>query len=136
MAKFDRIVIAGGPKAGKTTLSGLLGRPVLHSDDLIGYYSWSGVSEELARRMVPDERWVMEGVATVRALRKWMSLNPGQKLPVDLVILMTEPLVDITPRQFGMLKAVLTIWEEIRDATEVYAKVVTGIDLREIAERS
>jgi hypothetical protein len=44
----ERLVIAGGPRTGKTTLAaelaGKTGAPVHHTDDLIGGFAWSDAS--------------------------------------------------------------------------------------------
>ena len=54
-----RILIAGGPKCGKTTFAATLGLAVRHTDDLIGTMSWSDVSDHVASRwmMLPGEWW-------------------------------------------------------------------------------
>lgn len=92
-----RIVIAGGPRTGKTTLSAQLGRklgtPVYHTDDLLSSApvgalkrrdNWSGQSDEVARWFDRPGSWIIEGVTVPRALRKWLAANKG--LPCDKVI--------------------------------------------------
>ena len=91
----ERVVIAGGPNTGKTTLADKIGRPnTQHTDDLIGTYDWSGVSAHVAESwMAQPGPWVIEGVATVRALRKRMELSPER--PCDVLIWLTVGIVTV-----------------------------------------
>ena len=81
-----RIVIGGGPRTGKTTISRQLGWPVKHTDDLIKDHNWSDASAKIADEWmrVPGP-WVIEGVATVRALRKYFARYPDEK-PCDVLL--------------------------------------------------
>lgn len=107
----DRIVIGGGPLAGKTTLALQVGGPVRHTDELIEDHSWSEQSEIVASWMLEPGPWVIEGVATVRALRKALNLTPDP--PCDVVIWLREPQADRTPDQASMAKGCETILAEI-----------------------
>jgi len=113
-----RIVIIGPPKAGKTTL-GLalaadLGVPLLHTDSLIGQFEWSAASEHIATVWLAEPGpWIIEGVAAVRGLRKWLASNPSGK-PCELIIDLPTPRIELSSRQAGMAKACLGIWTEIR----------------------
>jgi hypothetical protein len=113
-----RTVIIGPPKAGKTTLglalSAELGVPLLHTDDLIGRFEWSAASEHIANVWLAEPGpWILEGVAAVRGLRKWLDANPSGK-PCELIIELTTPRIELSSRQAGMAKACLGIWTGIR----------------------
>lgn len=120
-----RIVIAGGPKAGKTTLSTELGRklgiPVYHTDDLLSSSpigalkrrdDWSGQSEEVARWFSRPGSWIVEGVTVPRALRKWLQANKGK--PCDKVIWLTRPKVSRNRGQEAMARGCETVWREVQ----------------------
>lgn len=84
-----RIVIGGGPRTGKTTyaLDTILvpiETPTWHTDSLVGTHSWSEASAEVAAWMHRPGPWIIEGVATARALRKFMRACPDE--PCDLVV--------------------------------------------------
>jgi adenylate kinase family enzyme len=74
------ILIAGGPRSGKTTFALTLARemrlPVRHTDDLIGKLEWSASSEEVSRWLDGDDA-IIEGVAVGRAVAKWLARNPS-----------------------------------------------------------
>jgi len=113
-----RTVIIGSPKAGKTTLglaiSAELGVPLLHTDDLIDRFEWSAASEHIANVWLAEPGpWILEGVAAVRGLRKWLGGNPSGK-PCDLIIELPTPRLELSSRQAGMAKACIGIWTEIR----------------------
>lgn len=109
----ERVVIAGGPNTGKTTLADKIGRPnTQHTDDLIGTYDWSGVSAHVAESwMAQPGPWVIEGVATVRALRKRMEATADA--PCDVLIWLTVAHESLTPGQDRMSKGCHTVYDEI-----------------------
>lgn len=114
----NRIVVAGIPRAGKTTLAGdvrvKLGHRVMHTDDLIGELDWSSASDAVLRWLDEPEPWVIEGVAAVRALRKWLIRNPEGK-PCDMVVWCGRPYVTVYKNgQRAMAKGCERIWGEIR----------------------
>jgi adenylate kinase family enzyme len=109
----DRIVVAGGPRTGKTTFAAELGGHILHTDDLIAELDWSEASEQVAKWFDEPGPWVIEGVAAVRALRKWLDANESG-LPCEIVYWFDRPVVERTRRQYGMGKACQTIFDEIR----------------------
>ncbi len=113
-----RIVIIGPPKAGKTTLgramAGETGVQIRHTDDLIGELDWSGCSERIATEWFAEPGpWIIEGVAAVRALRKWLAAN-GHGTPCDEIIALSKSWVALTPRQSGMASACAGIWGTVR----------------------
>jgi hypothetical protein len=113
---MPRIVIVGGPRAGKTTfatkLGAELGAPVRHTDDLIGICGWSDASARVAAWFDEPGPWVVEGVAALRALRKWVAAHATGS-PADVVYVANQPRVPLTPHQRAMAKACVTVWREL-----------------------
>lgn len=128
---MTRIVIIGSPRAGKTTYAlALAARErvrVRHTDDLITMVSWSKVSEIVAFQWFADPGpWIIEGVAAVRALRKWLAAN-SEGVPCDEVIVLEQPHVELTPGQASMAKACATIWAQVEG--EIRARgVIVEVD--------
>jgi len=114
-----RIIIAGGPRCGKTTFAEMLGKKsgfiVRHTDDLIGKFDWSEDSEEVARWFDNTDNWIVEGVATVRALRKWLKTHHRSEKPCELIYWSNTPHVLLTPKQMSMSRGIFTVWNEIRE---------------------
>lgn len=135
-----RILITGGPRAGKTSLANHLGQggtwdidnghepgigpplraeSVRHTDDLIeklkhlGKEAWLVVSAEVVKWMDDPGPWIIEGVAASRALRKWREANPGKRPPVDRVIYCRVPFAPLTKGQDTMAKGVRTVLDEL-----------------------
>lgn len=121
---MTRIVILGGPKTGKTTLANELfeahGWPhsvpdcdgcgmLRHTDDLIPL-GWSEASQAASAWFDEPGPWIIEGVAAVRALRKWRDQHPGEPPPVDRVIYLTETFVEPTAGQRALAKGIETVW--------------------------
>ena len=109
-----RVVLAGGPRTGKSTLAetigALFGGTVYATDALIESHDWSAASAECARWMsATPGPWIVEGVAAVRALRKWLDAN-RTGMPCELVIWMSTSVVTRTPGQESMAKGCATIW--------------------------
>lgn len=122
-----RICITGGPKTGKTTLAERLferhdwphAQPncdgcgqLYHTDDLI-HLGWSEASQAATAWLDEPGPWIIEGVAVVRALRKWRDQHPGEPPPVDRVIRLTTPHVELSKGQATMAKGEETVWQEI-----------------------
>jgi dephospho-CoA kinase len=110
-----RIVICGGPKTGKTTLSQNLGClfPVHHADDFISL-GWSEASNAVAGLFSNPDPWVVEGVSCARALRKWLKSHPEGR-PCDKVILLMDikSMDGYTTRHSSMASGVHTVFAEI-----------------------
>jgi adenylate kinase family enzyme len=113
----SRIVIAGWPRAGKTFFADALGKElgitVRHTDDVM-QLGWSESSLEVSTWLEDAGPFIVEGVATVRALRKWLDRNP-QGTPADVLYWSAVPREDLTSRQAGMGKGCTTVLDEIRD---------------------
>jgi len=108
-APASRIVIAGVPRAGKTTLAGPCAR---HTDDLIRM-EWHVVSDTVATWLDLPGPWIVEGVRAVHALRKWLAAHPEGK-PCDRVVWLGTPRVPLTRGQDVLAKGCLTVWREVR----------------------
>lgn len=113
----QRDVIIGPPRSGKTTLALEFARPgvrVMHTDSLIGSHAWSELSLLVARDWLTQPGpWIIEGVAAVRALRKWLHMHSRGK-PCDRVIELMRPREKLTARQRSMAKGCATIWADVR----------------------
>lgn len=131
---MTRIVILGGPKTGKTTLAEASFEAhdwphdvpdcdgcgtLRHTDDLIeqckhlGKDAWSEASRIASTWLDEPGPWIIEGVAMARALRKWREAHPGEPPPVDRVIRLTTPHVELSKGQAAMAKGEETVWREI-----------------------
>ncbi len=98
--QYARVVVVGGPQAGKSHIVHGLERPVIHTDDMMKL-PWADVPHALIAAVCEHPRWAMEGVQTARALRKG--------LECDAVILLKGWVGTLSPRQVGMHKAVRTV---------------------------
>lgn len=118
-----RIVIIGGPRVGKTTLSELLKDefriPAHHtSAELESLFpadrpeSWSKQSEHAAKWFDDSGDWICEGVQMARALRKWLRAHPNEPLDVDILTL-KKPFETRLKGQESMAKGVDTVFREI-----------------------
>ncbi len=114
------ILVAGGPRTGKTTfaagLADRLGYHIRHTDDLIKTHEWSAASLEASRWI--DERLpmtggvIIEGVAVVRAVRKWLARHPTGK-PCDRFYWAGRPKVALTSGQATMFSGCRKVLAEI-----------------------
>lgn len=118
-----RTLIIGGPKVGKTTMArrlaasrwqlhlctdpqrmcppGVIGTP----DEL----DWEGTSSWVAEHWIGRGHTIVEGVAVVRALRKWREAHPDAGLPYDELIHLKQPHAELTKAQLTMAKGHDTI---------------------------
>lgn len=126
---ISRLVIAGVPSAGKTSLSNavvqLSKAPLRHTDSLIETHKWGEDSAEVALWFDAPGPWIIEGVTCVRALRKWMFGHPktfvpghdtGQ--PCDALVWLDNPLEKLTNRQNGMAKGCRKVLGDIIEELE------------------
>lgn len=123
-----RIVIAGGCRTGKTTFAKEAGltigvRPMC-TDDLVGL-GWSQASEHASYWLDLPGPWIVEGVAAVRALRKWLERTPSKTAkPCDVLYWLTRAQVPLKAGQDSMNKGCETVWREIKDRLEERGVVV------------
>lgn len=107
----ERIVIIGAPKTGKTTLAAKMGGG-RSTDDVMGL-GWSEASAEVSTWFDKPGPWIIEGVAIVRALRKWMKNNPGKPAPIDKMIRLSKTHVPVNAAQAAMGAGINTVLAEI-----------------------
>jgi hypothetical protein len=129
-----KVILVGGPRSGKSTYAGELrktGIPTYCADPYhmvkepefgVIYLPdwlirWSEQSQYIADTWfkMPRDSWCIEGVATVRALRKYLlqggSLEGIKVIKFDGSI----PGIELKPGQKSMAKGVDKIWAEISD---------------------
>ena len=117
-----RVLITGGPKAGKTTFSG---PNALHTDDLIDTHKWSALSEAISYWFDGKGPWVIEGVAIPRALRKWLERNPEGK-PADIIIYLNGTKQPLNEGQQKMHLSVRTVFNEVKPEL-----IKRGVEIKE-----
>lgn len=108
-----RVIIAGWPRSGKTTLAAEMARAsdlrLRHTDDTMATLDWSAGSAAVAFWFDEPGPWIVEGVSAVRALRKWREAHPGEPPPCDKFIYLSEAVVAMTAKQIAMGKGVDTV---------------------------
>lgn len=118
-----KILIAGGPRVGKTTLGLQLaqetGYRMRSTDSLIATEKWSDASAITCGWLSEHGPWIIEGVAVFRALRKWLAKNPTGA-PADVLYIRKSPRTELTPGQRAMAKGCDTVWREI--SGEVFSR--------------
>lgn len=124
-----RILVAGVPRAGKTTLAARLGHehriPVLHTDDHRSL-GWSESSAAVAAQMRQPGPWIIEGVAVPRAIRKWLIMNDGK--PADVIYWLGRERLALSRGQTSMARGCGTVWSQI--LPELTERGVERISLR------
>lgn len=112
------IAIAGLPRAGKTTLSVALSggdlSGVRRTDSLIDL-GWSESSEAASHWFDDPGVRIVEGVAVLRALRKWLARNPTGA-PCSRVVFLGEARVPLVGGQRGMATAITNLMGELGPA--------------------
>jgi adenylate kinase family enzyme len=109
-----RTLIAGIPRAGKTTLSEALaklhGIEAWHTDVLAGL-GWSESSAAAAEWISKPGPWIIEGVSIPRALRKWLAANEGA--PCEVVHWMPLERIPLSKGQTTMALGCITVWSQV-----------------------
>lgn len=127
---MDRIIITGWPRSGKSTLAKKIGEDFgiepKSTDSLIHELSWTEVSSMVAEWFDLPGPWIIEGVAVMRALRKWhWRYGPDVPPPCDFLYIIDRPLgVELKPGQISMGKGIDTVFAEIEQwlGATVYRK--------------
>ena len=113
-----RVLIAGGPRVGKTTMSqvlaGGLGIKPRKTDELIGHYDFSEAHTPVAEWFDAPGPWVIEGVVVPRALRHWLATH-SIGAPCDQVFWSDFQKAERTPAQQTMAKGCLTVWKQVEE---------------------
>ncbi|HEY3496018.1 MAG TPA: hypothetical protein VGK73_15075 [Polyangiaceae bacterium] len=119
------MVIAGGPRSGKSHLAQALlrdGQRLHDGEELVDRPEWAGLDQEakwsagslLASEWLDEPGpWICENVAMARALRKWLLRNPTGGLPADLFIQLDTQAADRVPGQQRMAVGCLSVWNQI-----------------------
>jgi len=113
-----RTVIVGGPKTGKTLLSQTMPEPTYHTDDYM-HLGWSEASQKVSELFFASGPWTVEGVATARALRRWLLRN-GEGKPCDRVLVLTKvrDTSAYKPGHLTMAKGIHTVFQQIKTDLE------------------
>lgn len=115
--KDVRVIVCGGPRTGKTTLAEKYRQlhptlPVYHTDAFKDM-DWSRASDAVVVWLETfSGAWLVEGVASVRAIRKFLAKHPDRR-PADVVFRLTRPFVELSPGQQSMARGEETIWREV-----------------------
>ncbi len=109
-----RILIAGGPRSGKSTLGRKLAAEhhveYRCTDELIPM-GWSEASEAVTKWFERSDGWLIEGVAVPRAIRKWFRSHKDK--PADVCYWLGAPRVELSPGQNAMAKGCRKVWDEV-----------------------
>jgi hypothetical protein len=109
-----RVVLAGGPRAGKSTLAlALQEKHRLHHGEELRGLDWSTGSLVASLWLSEPGPWICENVAMARALRKWLARNP-EGVPADLLVHLGEPVSERSRGQHVMALGCQTVWNEIK----------------------
>ena len=117
-----RVAIGGVPRAGKTTLSNMISSKPRRTDE-IAFMGWSEASAHAAEWFNEPGPWVVEGVAVVRALRKWLAANPAGK-PCDYLVWLGSPWLELSKGQATMAKGCFTVWSEVKPQLKARGVIV------------
>lgn len=112
-----RIIIAGGPKTGKTALSGVLSTrygitDVRHTDSLREGRTWEAIVDQVSHWYDDEGPWIIEGVVTPHALVQWFTRNNFEK-PADVVLFLEKGMEHRTPKQLSLAKGCMTVWKHV-----------------------
>lgn len=121
--RLPRVAICGGPHTGKTTLAASVqGKPVIHTDDLIGQVEclpakerWAAVSSEAVRICSVMPSFCVEGIRVAHALRKGLRVDAV----IWLETVWTKPCVPYTSKHASTARAVQTVFEEWLSTAQV-----------------
>lgn len=109
-----RIVIAGGPRTGKSTLFRSLALDfavAIGTDDFMDR-PWDAVPDAIVDVLEKHDEFLLEGVNAARVLRRW--IRDRQTFPgIDVCYYLTSPMVPQTKAQASMTKAIATVWKDV-----------------------
>lgn len=110
-----RIVIAGAPRCGKSTLLRELALDfpcAVSTDDFIHHTPWEEVPNACIRVLEKYDSWALEGVNAVRVLRRWIR-DLGTCPLIDKVYYLTKPMAPRKPAHESMAKGIHKQWREV-----------------------
>jgi len=138
MINSKRIIIAGGPRRGKSTLAKEymeMGYPIYCGDPLskvkdpiqgvtylpegMPFSGDNGPAQYILDNWLPlPGPWVMEGHIMPRVLSRWLENSKGsQQWPCDLIIILDRPaLVPTVQGQESLHKGCMTVWNRISES--------------------
>ncbi len=100
---------------------------VLYAPSSLGN-DWSGLSAFIAEDWLElPGPFVIEGVALVRALRKWHAAHPGSPPPCDQILWCEIPHITLGHGQLSMLTGHDTMLQGLMDDWEGFADIVQEI---------
>lgn len=103
LCRYKKVVIAGVPRSGKTTLSRTVNdRPVFSTDSY--RESWEDAPHTIMDAIKDLDSYLLEGIQVGRCLRK--GLKP------DVVIWMQYPKIELKPGQKTMAKGCMKIFND------------------------
>jgi hypothetical protein len=119
-AAADRVIVAGGPRSGKSgfavRMSERFGFPLRFGDSLVAAgkdpEQWSRSSATVARWLAEPGPWIVEGVVTPRAIRKWQQAHPGTPPPFT-VIWFPKAVQVRSEGQEAMAKGAATVMKDV-----------------------
>lgn len=105
-----KIIIAGGPRCGKSTLARTLGCPhVWATDWLLDTFferyapgTMHKLADEIVHWMARPGPWVIEGCPTILAIREWLHLT--RQKPCDKLIWLDTPYEELNPARRQLLR--------------------------------
>lgn len=107
---FDKIVVVGFPKTGKTSISKKIfnNREIVHTDDFIDKCNWSLAPKVIIESVADKEIFIIEGIQGFRVLRKG---NRENIFKADCVIFLKPKFLSL-PEHISMRKTLTKIWED------------------------
>lgn len=129
---MTRIVIAGGPRTGKSTLFRSMALDyamAVGTDDFMDR-QWADVPDAVIDVLQKHDEWLLEGVNAARVLRRWIRDRddfPG----IDVCYYLTKPMTTRTKAHESMSKAIETVWRDVlprlvADGTVIVREVPRG----------
>jgi hypothetical protein len=117
MADASRILIAGGPRTGKSALASKFckqfGGTLLRTERLLSQsFTWAELAMAAQVWLHRPGPWVMEGLTVPRVIRRWYRENDAP-IPCDEIYwLGIVPNMALEDGQVPVAKAVRTVWLE------------------------
>lgn len=117
LLEHRRVVIAGGPNTGKSTLA--LSVPherIVGTDDYMGM-DWEAIPSAIMERVQNEPTFILEGVQSARCLRRGLC--------ADAVVWLDHPYPPYKPKHESMAKGIKTVFTEWREA-QIRSSMIGG----------